>query len=58
LKEHLVQLINYVGIKTKPQETPVDVVKETFNRTDWQGNPYTQTNTTIKLKENENNVLT
>ena len=45
LKEHLVQLINYVGIKTKPQESPVDIV-ETVHK-NWQGVNYTRT--TIKL---------
>ena len=55
LKEHIASFMNIVGIKTKPQETPVDVVKETFNRTDWQGNPYTQTNTTIKLLNEQTN---
>ena len=54
LKEHMTQLINYVGIKTKPQETPIDIVQETLQ--DWTGRDYTRT--TIKLKENENNVLT
>jgi len=44
LKEHMTQLINYVGIKTKPQETPIDVVKGTIER--W-GNKYNTT--TIKL---------
>ena len=42
---HMAQLINYVGIKTKPQESPIDIVQET--RTNWTGNPYTVT--TIKL---------
>ena len=46
---HMVQLISFVGLKTKPQETPVDVVKETINRTDWSGRPYSYVNTTIKL---------
>jgi hypothetical protein len=45
LKEHMTQLINYVGIKTRPQETPIDIVKET--RQDWSGRDYTRT--TIKL---------
>jgi hypothetical protein len=54
LRQHMTQLINYVGIKTKPQETPIDIVKEI--KTDWVGREYTDT--TIKLKENENNVLT
>jgi hypothetical protein len=44
LKEHITQLMNYVGIKTKPQETPVDVIKETIER--W-GNTYNTT--TIKF---------
>jgi len=44
LKEHMTQLINYVGIKTKPQETPIDVIKETVER--W-GNTYNTT--TIKF---------
>ena len=50
---HMVQLISYVGLKTKPNETPIDVIKGTIER--W-GNTYNTT--TIKLKENENNVLT
>jgi len=45
LKEHMTQLINYVGIKTEPQESPIDIVKET--RQDWSGRDYTRT--TIKL---------
>ena len=49
LDVHMVQLISFVGLKTKPQETPVDVVKETINRTDWSGRPYSYVNTTIKL---------
>ena len=44
LKEHMTQLMNYVGIKTKPQETPIDVIKGTVER--W-GNTYNTT--TIKL---------
>jgi hypothetical protein len=54
LDVHMLQLINYIGIKTKPSETPIDIVEET--RTNWSGKEYTYT--TIKLKENENNVLT
>ena len=55
---HMAQLISFVGLKTKPQETPVIVTKEKYERTDYYGNPYTQIDTTIKLKENESNVLT
>jgi hypothetical protein len=45
LDVHMTQLMNYVGIKTRPSETPIDVVKEI--KTDWAGREYT--NTTIKL---------
>jgi hypothetical protein len=45
LAKHMTQLINYVGIKTETQESPIDVVKET--RKDWAGREYV--NTTIKL---------
>ena len=45
LKEHITQLMNYVGIKTTPQETPIDIVKEI--KQDWSGRDYTTT--TIKL---------
>ena len=54
LEVHMTQLINYVGLKTKPQETPIDVIETTHQ--DWVGRDYTRT--TIKLKQNENNVLT
>ncbi len=54
LNTHMTQLINYVGIKTKVQETPVDIV-ETVHQ-NWVGHDYTRT--TIKLKQNESNVLT
>jgi hypothetical protein len=33
------QLINYVGLKTKPQETPIEIVDET--KTNWTGQEYT-----------------
>ena len=45
LRDHLTQLINYVGLKTNPQETPINIVTET--RQDWAGRDYTRT--TIKL---------
>jgi hypothetical protein len=45
LNTHMTQLINYVGIKTKPQESPIDIVTET--RQDYAGRDYTRT--TIKL---------
>jgi hypothetical protein len=45
LATHMTQLINYVGIKTKPSETPIDIVQEL--RKDWAGHEYTST--TIKF---------
>ena len=44
LDVHMTQLINFVGIKTKPSETEIDVVVET--KEGWRG-PYVTT--TIKL---------
>ena len=45
LAKHMTQLINFVGIKTKPQESPIEIV-ETVHQ-DWHGRDYTRT--TIKL---------
>ena len=45
LIKHMTQLMNFVGIKTKVQETPVNIV-ETVHQ-DWTGRNYTRT--TIKL---------
>jgi len=45
LDVHMVQLISFVGLKTKPQESPIDVV-ETVHQ-NWQGVNYTRT--TIKF---------
>ena len=44
LREHIVNFMNIVGIKTKPQETPVEVIKEV--KTGWRGE---YVDTTIKL---------
>ena len=44
LNTHMTQLINFVGLKTKPQETPIVVEKETVEG--WRG---TYVDTTIKL---------
>ena len=44
LRMHMTQLINFVGIKTKPQESPIEIVQQT--REGWNG-PYVTT--TIKL---------
>jgi hypothetical protein len=54
LDVYMVQLISFVGLKTKPQESPIDIEQTTHKA--WNGQDYTRT--TIKLKENEINVLT
>jgi hypothetical protein len=54
LDVYMTQLISYVGLKTKPQESPIDIELTTHKA--WNGQDYTRT--TIKLKENEVNVLT
>jgi hypothetical protein len=57
LAKHMTQLINYVGINTKPKETPIDIVETTHQN--WQGVNYTRT--TIKFisePDIKNNVLT
>jgi retron-type reverse transcriptase len=51
LDVHMVQLINYVGIKNIPSETPIDIVK-TIHK-DWSDREYTRT--TIKLLNQQTN---
>ncbi len=56
LAKHMTQLINYVGINTKPQETPIKVIKEQMDG--WRGK---FVRTTIKLlseQTNDDNVTT
>jgi hypothetical protein len=56
LREHIANFMNIVGIKTKPQETPVDVIKEQMDG--WRGK---FVRTTIKLlseQTNDDNVTT
>ena len=57
LNTHMTQLLNYVGLKTKPSETPIDIVQEQL--TNWSGEKYTRS--TIRFVSEpdiENNVLT
>ena len=49
LAKHLTHLMTVVGINTKPQETPIVVEKETYERESYTGSKYTYTDTTIKL---------
>ena len=53
---HMAQLINYVGIKTKPQESPIDIVQET--RTNWTGNPYTVTTIKLLSEQSDDDTVT
>jgi hypothetical protein len=55
LKVHLNNLMLSVGIKTQPSETPVDVIKESYERTDYYNNKYIYTDTTIKLLNEQTN---
>jgi hypothetical protein len=45
LEVHMTQLINFVGLKTKPQESPIDIVVEELEG--WRGK-YKQTKITPK----------
>jgi hypothetical protein len=57
LATHMTQLINYVGINTKPKETPIDIVQEQL--TNWSGEKYTRSTIRFLSEPNiENNVLT
>ena len=57
LEVHMTQLINYVGLKTKPSETPIDIVQEQL--TNWSGEKYTRaTIRFVSEPDIENNVLT
>ena len=49
LAKHMTHLMTVVGINTKPQETPIVVEKETYERESYTGSKYTYTDTTIKL---------
>jgi len=57
LDVHMVQLINYVGIQTRPSETPIDITEE--HLTNWAGNKYTRkTIRFLSEPDIKNNVLT
>ena len=57
LDVHMTQLISFVGLKTKPSETPIDIVQEQL--TNWSGEKYTRaTIRFVSEPDIENNVLT
>ena len=55
LDVHMTQLISFVGLKTKPSESPIDIIKET--KEGWNG---TYVTTTIKLlsEQSDNDTVT
>ena len=55
LNEHMTQIMNYVGIKTKPQESPINIVQET--RTNWTGQPYTVTTIKLLSEQSDNDTV-
>ena len=56
LNTHMTQLINYVGLKTKPQESPIDVV-ETVHQ-NWQGQDYTHTTIKLLSEQSDDDIVT
>ena len=56
LKEHIANFMNIVGIKTKPQETPIDVVEEI--RTNWTGEEYKVKTINILSNQSDDDIVT
>jgi N-formylglutamate amidohydrolase len=56
LDVHMTQLISFVGLKTKPQESPVDIV-ETVHQ-NWQGVNYTRTTIKLLSEQSDNDTVT
>jgi len=56
LKEHITQLMNYVGINTKPQESPIDIVEEI--RTNWTGQEYKVKTINILSNQLDDDIIT
>jgi hypothetical protein len=56
LNTHMTQLINYVGIKTKPQESPIDIV-QTIHKA-WNGQDYTRTTIKLLSEQSDDDTVT
>ena len=56
LKDHITNLINYVGLKTRPSETPVNIQTET--RQDWSGREYITTTIKLLNETTDNDTVT
>jgi hypothetical protein len=56
LDVHMTQLISFVGLKTKPQESPVDIVKTVHQN--WQGQDYTRTTIKLLSEQSDDDTVT
>jgi hypothetical protein len=56
LDVHMVQLISFVGLKTKPQESPIDIVKTVHQN--WQGQDYTRTTIKLLSEQSDDDIVT
>jgi hypothetical protein len=56
LYPNMTQLINFVGLKTKPSESPIEITKET--RQNWTGNNYTVTTIKLLSEQSDNDTVT
>jgi hypothetical protein len=56
LDVHMVQLISFVGLKTKPQESPIDIVKTVHQN--WQGQDYTRTTIKLLSEQSDDDTVT
>ena len=56
LYPNMTQLINFVGLKTKPSESPIEITEET--RQNWTGNNYTVTTIRLLSELSDNDTVT
>ena len=56
LAKHMTQLINFVGINTKPKESPINIV-QTIHQ-DWTGKDYTRTTIKLLSEQSDNDTVT
>ena len=56
LDVHMTQLISFVGLKAKPQESPVDIVQTTHKA--WNGQDYTRTTIKLLSEQSDDDTVT
>jgi hypothetical protein len=56
LDVHMVQLISFVGLKTKPQESPINIVQTIHQN--WQGQDYTRTTIKLLSEQSDDDIVT